>query len=119
MKILIVDDNQSVATVVQFMLEHEGYEVELALNGPDGYLTYLQYRPDLVITDIQMPGENGLEMMNHIREKDPTVKTIYMSGNLGQYYPLLEEEKRKYQVNLLDKPFSGKELIGKVSAILH
>jgi CheY-like chemotaxis protein len=115
MKVLIVDDNQAVASVVQFILELEGYEVRLALNGPDGYLTYMQFRPDLVITDIQMPGENGFELINHIREKDPNVKTIYMSGNLEQFYSHLEEEKSKYQINFLDKPFSREELMGRVS----
>ena len=79
---------------LQLMLELEGHEVRLALNGPDGYLAYLQFQPDLIITDIQMPGENGFELMNHIREHDPTVKTIHMSGELGSFYSLLKEERR-------------------------
>ena len=85
MKVLIVDDDQAIASVVQFMLEYEGHEVRLAMNGQEGYLIYLQFLPDLVITDIQMPEENGLELINHIREHDPLVKTIYMSGDLNQY----------------------------------
>ena len=119
MKVLIVDDNRMVASAVQLILELEGYEVRSALNGLEGYLTYLQFLPDLVITDIQMPGGNGFELMNHIREKDPTVKTIYMSGNLNQFHSLLEEEKSKYQINYLEKPFSMKELIGRVSELVH
>jgi two-component system, OmpR family, response regulator len=115
MKILIVDDNQNVAWVIQVMLEHEGYEVRSALNGPEGYLTYFQFRPDLVITDIQMPGENGFELMNHIREQDPSVKTIYMSGNLEHFYPLIQEEKNKFPINFLSKPFIREDLINRVS----
>ena len=118
MKILIVDDNQGVASLVQILLEIEGHEVRSALNGPDGYLAYLQLRPDLVITDIQMPGENGFELMNHIREQDPTVKTIYMSGNLDQFNSDLEAEKSKYPINYLDKPFSREDLIGRISEFL-
>ena len=118
MKILIVDDNQRVASLVQILLEIEGHEVRSALNGPDGYLVYLKFRPDLVITDIQMPGENGFELMNHIREQDPTVKTIYMSGNLDQFNFALEAEKSKYPINYLDKPFSREELIGRISEFL-
>jgi DNA-binding NtrC family response regulator len=72
-----------------------------------------------VITDIQMPGENGLELMNHIRERDPLVKTIYMSGNLNQFYPLLKDERAKYPINFLEKPFSMEELIGQVSQFVH
>ena len=82
-------------------------------------MIYFQFLPDLVITDIQMPGENGLELINHIREHDPLVKTIYMSGDLNQFYPLLKEERTKYPVNFLEKPFSGMELIGRVSELVH
>jgi two-component system, response regulator, stage 0 sporulation protein F len=118
MKILVVDDNQGVAIVTQLMLEMEGHEVLSALNGSEGYLAYLQLRPELVITDIQMPGENGFELMNHIRAQDPTVKTIYMSGNLSEFYAALETEKDRYPINFLDKPFSREELIGQVSRFL-
>jgi CheY-like chemotaxis protein len=115
MKILIVDDNQSLAFVIQYMLEQKGYEVSSAFDGLEGYSAYFQFRPDLVITDIQMPGENGIELINHIREQDPAVKTIYMSGNLDQFHTLLEEEKRKFHINVLRKPFFMDDLINQVS----
>lgn len=115
MKILVVDDNHGVASITQLMLEMEGHEVISALNGSDGYRAFLQMRPELVITDIQMPGENGFELMNHIRQQDPMVKTIYMSGNLSEFYPVLETERGLYPINYLDKPFSREELIGQVS----
>jgi DNA-binding NtrC family response regulator len=115
MKVLIVDDSQSVATVIQIMLEQKGYEVSSAFNGVEGYSEYFQFHPDLVITDIQMPGENGFEMINHIREQDPSVKAIYMSANLDQFYSLLVEEKRKFQINTLSKPFLMDDLINQVS----
>jgi DNA-binding NtrC family response regulator len=119
MKVLIVDDDQAIASIVQFILEDEGHAVRLALNGQEGYLSYLQFLPDLVITDIHRPGENGLELINHIREYDPLVKTIYMSGDLNRFYPLLKEERTKYPINFLEKPFSRKELIGQVSQFVH
>lgn len=119
MKVLIVDDDRAIASVVQFILENEGHEARLAQSGPEGYLIYLQFLPDLVITDIQMPGENGIELMNHIREHAPSVKTIYMSGDLNRFYSLLKEEKTKYPINFLEKPFSRKDLIGQVSQFVH
>ena len=115
--LLIVDDNQVEPVVAQLVLELDGHEVRLALNGPDGYLAYLQFQPDLIITDIQMPEENGFELMNYIREKDPTVKTIHMSGNLGRFNSLLMEEKSL--INSIEKPFSREELIGWVSKSVH
>jgi CheY-like chemotaxis protein len=115
MRILVVDDNQGVAVVTQLMLEMEGHEVVSAQNGLEGYLAFLRLRPELVITDIQMPGENGFEMMNHIRQQDPLIKAIYMSGNLPEFYNTLETEKNLYPINFLDKPFSREKLIGQVS----
>jgi CheY-like chemotaxis protein len=117
MKILIVDDNQELASAIQIMLEDEGYEVRLANDGQDGYGVFLEFKPDLVITDIQMPGENGLELMEHIRMHDPMVRTIYMSGDLISFWSPLEEEKKRYPVSLLEKPFSKVELMGLLSEL--
>ena len=115
MKILIVDDNQDLAFLITWMLEDEGYEVKSAKNGRDGYSTYLLFNPDLVLTDIQMPEKNGLELIKEIRCHNPSVRTIYMSGDLSQYGPPLEEEKEKYHVGVLEKPFSRHELISLLS----
>jgi DNA-binding NtrC family response regulator len=117
MRILIVDDNQELASAIQIMLEDEGYEVRLANDGQDGYGVFLEFKPDLVITDIQMPGENGLELMEHIRMHDPMVRTIYMSGDLISFWSPLEEEKKRYPVSLLEKPFSKGELMGLLSEL--
>jgi CheY-like chemotaxis protein len=111
MKILIVDDNQDLAFLIKWILEDEGYEVTSAENGRDGYSAYLLFNPDLVLTDIQMPEKNGLELMKEIGCHNPGVRTIYMSGDLSQYEPPLEEEKEKYHVGVLERPFSKHELI--------
>ena len=105
MKVLVVDDNRSFADMIQEILEGDGLEVRSARDGVDGYSAYLLFKPDIVITDIQMPRENGLEMMGHIRTHDPMIKTIYMSGDIDPDRPLLKEEKRKYPVSFFKKPF--------------
>ncbi|OGP93162.1 MAG: hypothetical protein A2156_08390 [Deltaproteobacteria bacterium RBG_16_48_10] len=117
MKILIVDDNQELAWAIRIMLEDEGYEARSARDGQDGYWAFLEFKPDLVITDIHMPGENGLEFMEHIRTHNPMVRTIYMSGDLDSFWSPLEEEKKRYPVSLLEKPFSKGELMGLLSGV--
>ena len=111
MKILIVDDNYSLAEIIQMILEDEGYEVRLAGDGEEGYLAYLHFKPDVVITDLHMPEKNGLELMECIRRHDPQVKTIYMSADPWIFSTRLEEEKKGHAASVLQKPFSRGELM--------
>ncbi len=113
MKVLVVDDNRLLAATIQEILEDDGLEVMSAKDGVDGYSAYLRFKPDIVITDIQMPRKNGLEMMGRIRTHEPMIKTIYMSGDIDPYRPRLTEEKRRYPVSFFEKPFSI-ELLKKV-----
>lgn len=106
MKALVVDDNEALAQVIQGALEDNGLEVISAKDGLDGYDAYVRFEPDLVITDIHMPRASGLEMMEHIRAHNPMVKTIYMSGDMAEFWAALEREKRQYPVSILKKPFS-------------
>ncbi len=106
MKILIVDDNHSFAAVIKEALEEAGFETISARDGLEGYSSYLQFQPDIIITDIQMPGVSGLAMMEHIRTHNPHVKTIYMSGDIAPYESSLREEQKKYQADFFEKPFS-------------
>ena len=117
MKVLIVDDNQEIASIVQTILEDEGFEIRTAMDGEKGFQVFLEFDPDIIITDIQMPRESGIELMKHIRGFNPLVKNIYMSGDLRSFWPLLEEEREKYSVSLLEKPFSRDELMGLVSEV--
>ena len=110
MKILVVDDNEFLASTIQAVLEDEGLDVVSAKDGIEGYRAYLLFNPDLIITDIQMPERNGLEMMELIRTHSPMIKTIYMSGNPSSFWPSIEEEERRYQVNFFEKPFSFESL---------
>ncbi|NWF56835.1 MAG: response regulator [Syntrophaceae bacterium] len=108
---MVVDDNILLGSLLKMMLEDEGYEARSAGNGPEGYASYLRFRPAVVITDLHMPQGNGLELMKKIRHHDPGVKTIYMSGDMHPFPPFLDEEQRQYPVSLLPKPFSKEELL--------
>jgi DNA-binding response OmpR family regulator len=111
MKVLVVDDNLLLADTIQEILKSDGIEVMSARDGLDGYSTYLVFKPDIVITDIQMPRKNGLEMMKRIRIHNPMIKTIYMSGNMSPFEPFLIEEKKRYPVSYFEKPFSLESLM--------
>jgi CheY-like chemotaxis protein len=115
MKVLVVDDNKDLADLIECILERDGVEVMSAYDGIEGYADYLLFKPDLVITDIQMPGGTGFEMMQHIRTHNPMIKTAYMSGNIDAYRRTLEQEKKRYPVTFFGKPFALKSLMELVS----
>ena len=104
--LLTIDDEESIRSSVAAFFEDCGYAVIQACDGSEGISMVRTMRPDIVITDIQMPRENGLEMMGHIRTHEPMIKTIYMSGDIDHYRAYLTEEKKKYQVSFFEKPFS-------------
>lgn len=115
-KVLIVDDDEAWAGLIQEMIESEGiYRVKTAANGEEGYEVFLQFKPDIILTDIQMPGKNGLEMVRDIRTHNPSIRVIYISGDLSRFRSLLEDEKKKYQASFLTKPFYRFELFGLLS----
>jgi CheY-like chemotaxis protein len=70
----------------------------------------LQFEPDLVLTDIQMPRKNGFELMTKIRSHNPSIMAIYMTGDPGRFLQRLKEEQNRHQVDFICKPFSLSEL---------
>lgn len=112
-KVLIVEDNEAIIKLIMEILEKDGsYDVKTAHNGVEGYAAFRIFNPDIILTDIEMPRGNGLEMIRNIRLLHPRVKTIYMSADLNRYRSILEEEKTRYKARLLNKPFSSSMMIG-------
>ena len=117
MKILVVDDNQDISWFTETVLSYEKHDVKTAKNGDDGYSASRYFKPDIVITDIQMPHRNGFEMMKNIRSHQPHIKAIYMSANIDLYQSRLEMEKVKHGAVLLKKPFRRTDLLRAVSTM--
>jgi CheY-like chemotaxis protein len=113
MKVLIVDDNIALTGLLKEVLETEGdYNIKTAENGEAGYKTFLKFKPDVILTDIEMPVKNGLDMVKDIREHDPDIKTIYMSGDLNRYRTRLEKEKMEHHADLVNKPLCFSKVLG-------
>jgi len=81
-KVLVVEDHHDTSFMLCRLLKMEGYEVEHAIDGMVGYSTAASEHPDLIITDIQMPRMNGIELIKRIREDDGLSRTpiIVMSA---------------------------------------
>jgi len=102
------------------MLRRAGYEVIQAANGAEGLRLWRQTGADLVMTDIQMPEKNGIEVVLELRAFAPTLPVIAMSGGIrSQDLDLLGDVKLLGAVAMLQKPFSYNELMTAVAAALQ
>ncbi len=79
-KIFVVDDDESIRETLYNFLKRENYEVNKAVNGNEGLEGIKKTLPDLVISDIRMPGMNGLELMKAAQEFDSTIRFILMTA---------------------------------------
>lgn len=109
--ILVIDDNDSFRATICLWLKHHGYEVKQAENGKDA-MTMLTPPPDVILTDILMPEQDGLETIQAVRKKSPEMKIIAMSGGMldgrVDFLPLAEKFGADH---VMHKPFSGSELL--------
>lgn len=79
-KILVVDDEDNIRTLVQTMLKQEGRHVALAAKGKDAIAVFKKERPNLTILDIDMPDIDGLTVLREIRTIDPQAKVMIFTG---------------------------------------
>jgi len=80
-KILIIDDETPTLTMFRFLLSAYGYTVLTAENGEQGLALFDQERPPLVLTDIKMPGMDGIEVLKRIKKIDPRTEVIVITGH--------------------------------------
>lgn len=111
-KVLVVDDFEGVATLVKEAIEDINYTVKTACSAEDGYRTYLRFKPDILITDIEMGEKNGFELAEDIRSIDPQIKVIFMSGYSDKLENRRQSETDTCSTAFLSKPFSLDDLYG-------
>ena len=96
--ILIIDDNKDVLDVFKQILVDEGYSVSTACNGAEGIEEFNKDCFDLVITDVNMPGISGFDILENVKNAVPVVPIILMSSD---YLPIGPVEVRKLGVNAI------------------
>ena len=118
-KILIIDDERLVRLTLRKILERAGYEVIEAANGSEGIKRHQEEPADLIITDIIMPEKEGLETIIELRQRQPTLKIIAISGG-GRAGPesYLEMARQFGAEHVFEKPFSPKEVLATIKDCL-
>jgi DNA-binding response OmpR family regulator len=114
MKILVIDDDVLLLRTISRILLAEGHEVLTAPEGERGMTLFHQQSPELVITDIFMPNQEGLETILTLRRDDTPVKILAMSGTDVE---LLEIAGLIGADAIIEKPFRAHELLSRVRAL--
>jgi CheY-like chemotaxis protein len=124
--ILVVDDNPDIVNVIRTALELEGYECKTASNGTEATDALNKEPFELVVTDIFMPENDGLYVINYIRKNNLQVKVIAITAGdetseniTHDRYLFLKSASRLGAVDVLKKPFEIEELIVKVKAVIE
>lgn len=118
-KILVVDDEQDLVKLIRYHLEKDGYKVLCAYNGEDALFLARKERPELVILDLMLPGIDGLEVCKKLKADQELADTaIVMLTAKGEEADITTGLKLGAD-DYMTKPFSPKELVARIQAVLR
>jgi two-component system phosphate regulon response regulator PhoB len=117
--VLIIDDEEYMRCILAYKLQRAGVEVLGAVNGEEGLALARARKPDLIITDYQMPVMNGLEMARELAA-DPQTAAIPIIMITARSHHFSAGELTVTGIrHLVEKPFSGRELIARIAEVLN
>ena len=118
-KILVMEDDEQMCSMLRQVLENAGYTVIDAPDGKVGMRLYRENDVDLVITDIIMPEKEGIETIRELKQENPDVKIIAISGG-GIINPedYLQIAERLGVQRTFAKPFDNEEILGAVNELI-
>src|SRR5467141_4027920 len=118
-RILVIDDQEPIRRVVRRALEQDGHEVFDASDGELGMEILESQSFEIVITDIFMPGQDGIVTLREIRKRFPSLKVIVMSGGDSTgTLDLRQDAEFLGAVRSLQKPFTAREIADLVRSVL-
>lgn len=110
-KILVVDDERLLADTTAAILRHAGFDAKTAYDGFDALETIASFHPDFLLTDIMMPGMNGVELAITMRQLYPAMKVMLFSGQAGIAEIMDAGRARGFEFPLLSKPVHPTKLV--------
>lgn len=116
-RVLLVDDEPTLTSLVSLALEYEGWEVQVAASGRAGLERYRELRPDLVVLDIMLPDIDGLTVLRELREAGPATPTLLLTAkdSIDDRIVGLTAGGDDY----MTKPFSLEELVARLRGLLR
>ena len=118
-RILVIDDNANIVALLRRVLERAGHDVRTTSDGPAGVRAFREHGADLIITDIYMPEQDGIETILQLRALDVGVKIIAISGgDQTETHDSLQVAALLGAVRTMPKPLDTAELLGAVAKTL-
>ncbi len=108
-KVLVVDDESGILDTLQILFRSEGYDVAVASSGRAALTALEEERPDLVLSDIRMPGASGMDVLSRVRELDPELPVILMTAQASLTSAIRAVNDGAY--HYIQKPFANDELL--------
>ncbi|MFZ4519394.1 MAG: response regulator transcription factor [Microthrixaceae bacterium] len=115
--VLVVEDDPSIADLLDLYLRREGHRVHLAASGERGLELWQQHRPQVVLLDVGLPGIDGLEVCRRIRASDPHVAVLFLTARDEELDRVLGLELGAD--DYVTKPFSPREVVARVKVHLR
>ena len=115
-RILVIEDDHHIAEGLNLNLSLQGYDVGIAMNGVTGVQMWREWRPDLIVLDIMLPGIDGLSILRNIRLEDEKIPILILSAKVETDYKV---NGLAYGVDdYLTKPFSLEEFLLRVDRLI-
>ncbi len=118
LKVLVVDDERIIADSLMMILGKSGFDTRAAYSGEMAIEMARNFHPDLLITDVIMPGITGIEAAIQVREMLPACKVLLFSGQLAAQGLLKLARERNHDFELISKPVHPDELIAKLQTVM-
>jgi CheY-like chemotaxis protein len=117
-KVLVVDDEIHIVQVVAIKLRNNGFAVVTAENGQDAFNLACNEKPDVIVTDFQMPEMTGVELIENLRNR-PATADIPVIMLTARGFAIDDEQKQNLKISVcLSKPFSPREVLQCVEDVL-
>lgn len=117
MRVLVIDDEQIIADTLTSILNLSGFEARAVYSGEQALEAVPNYCPDIVLSDVRMPGRSGIDTGREIRKQCPAIRVVLFSGQAGTA-GLIEKARREgYGFELWSKPLHPKELVRRLRAL--
>jgi DNA-binding response OmpR family regulator len=118
-RVLVVDDEPTIADTLAVILRQSGFETHTAYSGEGAVRLSIQIKPDLMISDVMMPDKNGIDVASEVQALVPKCRVLFFSGQCSTATLLLKAKQSGKQWEVLQKPVHPHDLLARVRDVVN